>query len=41
MISTHHKAYDWQLIADHAKLIIDTRNALKNVTGRRDNIVMA
>ncbi len=41
VIATHHKAYDWQLVADHAKLIIDTRNALKNVTGRRDHIVSA
>ncbi len=41
VIATHHKAYDWQLVADHSKLIIDTRNALKNVTGRRDHIVSA
>jgi UDP-N-acetyl-D-glucosamine dehydrogenase len=41
LIATHHKAYDWQMIADHARLIVDTRNALKNVTGRRDHIVMA
>jgi UDP-N-acetyl-D-glucosamine dehydrogenase len=41
LIATHHKAYDWQMVADHAKLIVDTRNALKSVTGRRDHIVMA
>jgi UDP-N-acetyl-D-glucosamine dehydrogenase len=41
LIATHHAAYDWQLIADHAKLIIDTRNALKNVRGDRRNIVSA
>jgi UDP-N-acetyl-D-glucosamine dehydrogenase len=41
LVATHHAAYDWQLVADHAQLIVDTRNALKNVKGRRDHIVKA
>jgi UDP-N-acetyl-D-glucosamine dehydrogenase len=41
MIATHHAAYDWQMIADHAKLIVDTRGATRGVKGRRDHIVMA
>jgi UDP-N-acetyl-D-glucosamine dehydrogenase len=41
IISTNHAAYDWQMIADHSPLIIDTRNALRAVRGRRDHIVMA
>jgi UDP-N-acetyl-D-glucosamine dehydrogenase len=41
LIATHHKAYDWQMVADHAVLIVDTRNALKDIAGRRDHIVMA
>ena len=41
LVATHHAAYDWQLVADHARLIVDTRNALRHVTGRRDHIVMA
>lgn len=41
VIATHHAAFDWQKIADHSKLIVDTRNAMKNVKGRRDHIVMA
>ena len=41
LIATHHKQYDWQMIADHAKLIVDTRNAMGKVTGRRDHIVLA
>ncbi len=41
LIATHHKAYDWQMIADHAKLILDTRNAMKDVKGKRDHIVPA
>jgi hypothetical protein len=29
------------MIADNAKLIVDTRNALRNVKGKRDHIVSA
>jgi len=41
VISTNHTAYDWQQIADSAPLIIDTRNALRRITGRRDHVVSA
>ena len=41
LIATHHAAYDWQMVADHARLLVDTRNALKDVKGRRDHIVVA
>lgn len=41
LVATNHKAYDWQLVADHARLIVDTRNALAHVAGRRDHIVKA
>jgi UDP-N-acetyl-D-glucosamine dehydrogenase len=41
LIATHHAAYDWQQIADNAKLIVDTRNATRNVKGRQDHIVRA
>lgn len=41
LIATHHAAYDWQLVADHARLIVDTRNATSKVTGKRDHIVTA
>jgi UDP-N-acetyl-D-glucosamine dehydrogenase len=41
VIATHHSAYDWQMIADHAALIIDTRGVMRHVKGRRDHIVMA
>jgi UDP-N-acetyl-D-glucosamine dehydrogenase len=41
LIATHHSAYDWQMIADYSPLIIDTRNALAKVRGRRDHIVPA
>ena len=41
LIATNHNAYDWQLIANHAKPIVDTRNATKNVVGDRNHIVNA
>lgn len=41
LIATHHRACDWQMVADHATLVVDTRNALKDVTGTRGHIVMA
>jgi UDP-N-acetyl-D-glucosamine dehydrogenase len=41
VVATHHSAYDWQQIADHAQLIVDTRNAMRNVKGRREHIVQA
>ena len=41
LIATHHAAYDWQMIADHARLIVDTRNATRNVKGTRGHIVQA
>jgi UDP-N-acetyl-D-glucosamine dehydrogenase len=41
LIATHHKAYDWQFIADNAKLIIDTRNAMIGVNGAKEHIVSA
>jgi len=41
LIATHHAAYDWQQVADNAKLIVDTRNATRNVKGKREHIVLA
>ena len=41
ILATNHSSYDAQFIADHARLIIDTRGALRQVKGRRDHIVIA
>lgn len=41
LIATHHAAYDWQMIAKTSSLIVDTRNAMHGITGRRDHIVNA
>ena len=41
VIATNHSAYDWPMIAEHAKLIIDTRGALRHLQGKHDHIVNA
>ena len=38
LISTNHSAIDWPVIAKHAKLIVDTRNAMDGLGG---NVVKA
>ena len=39
VIATDHDAYDYELIAKHSRLIIDTRNATKKIINGRDKIV--
>jgi UDP-N-acetyl-D-glucosamine dehydrogenase len=41
LIVTDHSAYDWNWIAQHSPLIVDTRNATKNVIAPRATIVRA
>jgi len=41
VIATDHSSYDWDFIVEHAPLIIDTRNATKNVTQHRERIYKA
>ncbi len=41
LIATDHTAFDYASIVRHSRLIIDTRNATKNVTEGRDKIVKA
>ncbi|MCP3691103.1 MAG: nucleotide sugar dehydrogenase [Planctomycetaceae bacterium] len=38
LITTDHSSYDWNFLVQHAPLIIDTRNATRNVTGDRKKI---
>lgn len=40
LVSTAHRAFDWSMIAEHARLVIDTRNALAHL-GPRPNVVKA
>lgn len=41
LIATHHSAFDYEFIVRHASLVVDTRNATKNVTSGREKIVNA
>jgi UDP-N-acetyl-D-glucosamine dehydrogenase len=41
LIATNHTAYDWQLVADHAPLIIDTRGAMRKIKNSRGPIISA
>lgn len=41
LISTDHSVYDWNLIVEHSRLVVDSRNATKDVLSHRDKIVKA
>lgn len=34
LVATNHAAFDWEMIAEHARLVVDTRNALRAFEGR-------
>jgi UDP-N-acetyl-D-glucosamine dehydrogenase len=38
LIATDHSAYDYDFIVRHSRLVVDTRNATKNVREGRDKI---
>ena len=38
LIATDHSAYDYDFIVQHSTLVLDTRNATKNVKQGRDKI---
>jgi UDP-N-acetyl-D-glucosamine dehydrogenase len=39
VVITHHRALDWPRMLAEAQLVVDTRDALRNVPGDRDKIV--
>lgn len=41
LIATDHSAYDYEFIVRHARLVVDTRGATRQVRGGREKIVMA
>jgi UDP-N-acetyl-D-glucosamine dehydrogenase len=41
VIVTDHSAYNWSEIIEHAPLVVDTRNATRQVRAHRDRIVRA
>lgn len=40
LVATDHSQTDWNSVVRHAQFVVDTRNATKNVTERRENIVL-
>jgi UDP-N-acetyl-D-glucosamine dehydrogenase len=41
LIATHHSSYDWQMVADHAQVIVDTRGVMRHISGRCAHIIQA
>jgi UDP-N-acetyl-D-glucosamine dehydrogenase len=41
LISTDHTFYDYAFIVQHSQLVVDTRNATREVVVGRDKIVRA
>jgi UDP-N-acetyl-D-glucosamine dehydrogenase len=41
LILTDHTAYDWAWIVEHSRMVIDTRNATRDVRLNRDRIRFA
>ena len=41
LVATHHKAVDWQLIAQNARLVVDSRNALSTAMKGKPNYFKA
>jgi UDP-N-acetyl-D-glucosamine dehydrogenase len=41
LIATDHSTFDYDFIVEHGRLIVDTRNATRNVRSGRDKIVLA
>jgi UDP-N-acetyl-D-glucosamine dehydrogenase len=39
MIVTDHRAIDYQLVADHAALVVDSRNAMAGTVASRARVV--
>jgi UDP-N-acetyl-D-glucosamine dehydrogenase len=41
IISTNHDAYNYQMIVDNAKIVVDTRNACAKTKGAGKNVFKA
>jgi UDP-N-acetyl-D-glucosamine dehydrogenase len=41
LVATHHKLIDWPMVAKHAKLVVDTRNALSGMGIEPSRLVKA
>ncbi|MDQ6780562.1 MAG: nucleotide sugar dehydrogenase [Candidatus Eremiobacteraeota bacterium] len=40
VVTTDHSDVDWQHVVTHARLVVDTRNATKNITSHREKIIL-
>ncbi|MAT39663.1 MAG: UDP-N-acetyl-D-glucosamine dehydrogenase [Ectothiorhodospiraceae bacterium] len=40
VITTDHSVYDYDMILEHSKCVVDTRNATKNAKVKKDNVVV-
>lgn len=40
LIITDHSNIDYELVARNARIVVDTRNALRNIRANRDNIIL-
>lgn len=38
LIATDHSAYDWDFVVEHSRMVLDTRNATRQVTHGREKI---
>ncbi|MCY3679992.1 MAG: hypothetical protein OXH16_01245 [Gemmatimonadetes bacterium] len=38
VIVTHHSNWDYEWIVNHARCIVDTRNATQAVSGKKDHV---
>jgi UDP-N-acetyl-D-mannosaminuronate dehydrogenase len=41
LICTDHSIFDWEWIVEHSPLVVDTRNATRDVRAGREKIVSA
>ena len=41
IVATDHSAYDWDFIVKHARIVVDTRNATRDVTAGQEKIYKA
>ncbi len=41
LIVTDHSAYDWTWIVRHSPLVVDTRNATRDVVDGRERVIRA
>jgi len=41
LVATDHAAYDWPFVAEHSSLVVDTRDALREITADRSRILRA